>query len=283
MTKRRQILILLAFGLLVAVLYAIISRPREPSYGGHTLSHWVEAYGQTFAHPASVAVGPVDAQNHQEQIQNAQRQIESGQAIRCIGTNAVPYLLAWSAYEEPAWRKKLRQVLNDLPSPFNRIFALGDQRTKHAKFAYDSLRALGPLGKQAIPVLAQRLQAPGSSHARGQVLSALAFIGKDSIPCLQQALTNRETVIRFYALNITSILQSNATPLVPLLIQNLTDPVRSIRATAAGVLGNLELRLDLVVPALKAALKDPDPAVHQAVTKALLKIAPEALTNAPPK
>jgi hypothetical protein len=76
MQKRRVYLILVVV-VLAGVLVAVFRRDREPEYGGKRLSEWVDGYAM--------------------QIRNA----GSNEAIRHIGTNAVPYLLKWIRYETP--------------------------------------------------------------------------------------------------------------------------------------------------------------------------------------
>src|SRR5258707_7368622 len=84
MHKRRVYLILGVVGLvLVGVLAAVFSREREPEYGGKRLSEWVERLPWT----------PEDKPS------------EAEDAIRSIGTNGIPYFLAWIAYEPPLWRQ----------------------------------------------------------------------------------------------------------------------------------------------------------------------------------
>jgi HEAT repeat protein len=113
------------------------------------------------------------------------------------------------------------------------------------------------------------------------------------------------------------VLASNAAPAVPLLIQCLHDVDPEVREMAAASLGRIALEPAQVVPALtnclsvsatpllrvratwalgvyrehaRAAmpsllneLTDPDPDVREAATNALRLIAPEVLTNTPPR
>jgi HEAT repeat protein len=106
---------------------------------------------------------------------------------------------------------------------------------------------------------------------------------------------------------------SNALPAIPLLVDCTTSTNRDLAWRAMRALGRLQLEPDRVVPALITQLNypdynriaavwalrrygsnamsavpfllqrisDPDEGVRMAVTNALMKIAPEVLTNAP--
>src|SRR5260221_13991205 len=84
MRKRRVYLIFWVVGVLLAgTLVAVFTRVREPEYGGKRLSEWAEEL------PWNPEEKPSEAED----------------AIRSIGTNGIPYLLAWIAYEPPIWRQ----------------------------------------------------------------------------------------------------------------------------------------------------------------------------------
>ena len=44
MKTRRRIVLLLACGALVAGVFSLVSRPREPSYNGRCIREWLELY-----------------------------------------------------------------------------------------------------------------------------------------------------------------------------------------------------------------------------------------------
>jgi hypothetical protein len=77
-SRSKRVLLLLLAGGAVWALVAIITREREPSYLGKPLRAWLRE--------ATYGVG--DAGSHDQAIQ----------AIRHMGTNAVPFLLEWIDY-----------------------------------------------------------------------------------------------------------------------------------------------------------------------------------------
>ncbi len=70
---------------------------------------------------------------------------------------------------------------------------------------------------------------------------------------------------------------------VPILTDNLQGPAPEPRATAAYLLSVFGEDGRPAVPALLSLLSDADKSVRTAATNALLKIAPEVLTNTPTK
>src|SRR6266480_1197120 len=94
MRKGWKYLVLIGAGVLVVVglLVCGLFREREPEYGGKRLSEWVQVLG---AHAANGG----DAHLADE-------------AIRHIGTNALPYLLKWLSYETPNWKFKLYEIVD---------------------------------------------------------------------------------------------------------------------------------------------------------------------------
>src|SRR5437762_2441235 len=84
MGKRRKYGLLLGVALVAVGVVVVLSRSGEPAYGGRRLSEWVDGYATRY--PNS----------------------ESDEAIRQIGTNAIPYLLKWIQYETPGWKSALR-------------------------------------------------------------------------------------------------------------------------------------------------------------------------------
>ena len=79
MPKRRLILGILALGFLAALIF-VFTRPREPSYQGRSLSQWMDIY-------------------HQESEPTDFTAEEARTAMRHIGTNGIPLLVAWMQYE----------------------------------------------------------------------------------------------------------------------------------------------------------------------------------------
>ena len=274
------------------MLYVTVSAPREPTYKGKPLSKWVERHASG----------------------NTAEREEATQAIRHIGTNAVPYLMAEIQKPIPTWRVTLfvmAEAFRANPNP-RRLFDV----VSRSAYAGEALSELGPEASSAIPELT-RLANDRTSYAKAATaMGVLAHLGNQGFPPLFALLTSRDPKFRDDAASAMRFQGTNARPAIPLLLQGLSNVSSEVTAAiAAETLGELALDADLVVPALSnalhhprentrwttvyalagfrddprtapaiaIALSDADPDVRKATTNTLRRIAPEYLTNAPAK
>jgi HEAT repeat protein len=274
-------LVIMAFLLVSVTWWLAPERPSEPVYQGLPLSHWT-----TNLYPLGST--------------NTSLVPEAREAIRGIGTNAIPFLLRWIQFKS-ADADKVAIDAND----GRMLLAYG---SAHA------FEALGHLGNGAVPVLARWANSSAPTHNRYLYLQALAGIGPEGLPALLSVMTNRANNARLYAISAVESLGTNAAPAIPTLIALLQDPDHDANFFAASALGGLRLQPQLAVPALQRLLQDgrsqaryvaiislgmfrsearsavpdlmpflndPSHHVRSSATNALRKIAPEVLTNAP--
>jgi HEAT repeat protein len=286
MPRPRAILLLVACGLLAVTGAVMLGHDSEPSYQGRCLSEWVERCYE---------------------LQTTEEQQAAAQAIRKIGTNALPYLLRWMAYEPPPWRVKW---VNEVPPPLHTYLARPLLRASMTPRAFE---ILGSEARAAIPSLAQLVNEPRTNLVPHYAANALARIGRDALPSLLAALTNQQATTRAVVAPEIRYLGTNARSAIPALISLLQDTDLAVAWGAAYSLRELGLEPALVVPALTnslrdprpklrcsaaislrsfshdalpavpallQALSDPDPTVWRAASNALFAIAPQALTNA---
>jgi len=111
-------------GLVACVLVAVLTREREPSYGESGLSEWV----------AICDSGP-------SRVYSADEWDMADDAIRHIGTNSLPLLLAWIDYQPPAWKERLRSIVNTLPNWIQRAtgFLTRERRANKQKKSESAL------------------------------------------------------------------------------------------------------------------------------------------------
>ena len=256
MPKRRHILILLACGL--AAMLWVTFATREPVYRARRLTYWVNQLGD----PSSA------------------HQAEASDAIRHIGTNAVPYLQTWVYFPAtPDWVRSLdhKLAVTGIDLDLCRI-----ARTQGAVLA---CRLLGPDAKGVVQYVERQMYDPELLGPAEEAASLLPKLGREAIPALTRFMTNQDPRLhaRWSAILEVRELGPDAAPLVPILIQCLQDRRTSVAACAARALGNLNLDRPATSVALAKALQDTRTHVREEVTNALRRIAPEYLTNAPPR
>ncbi len=172
MRRRHWWLVVILGGIIFAL--AVCWSPSEPHHGGKPLSSWLKGFDS----------------------ETMTARVESAEAVRQIGTNAVPQLI--SLLRQPAkpseaqWKQKLRVWLAKQSLVKVTILRSPDHRSR----ALAALAALGPKAKCAVPALEGLLQESTPDH---RALLVLAGIGSEARPVLQRALTHKEKNIRLGA------------------------------------------------------------------------------------
>ncbi len=296
MPKRRLIVFPSAVTLLAAAIIMAHIPSREPFYKGKRLSEWARAY----------------AANTLTTKPDTSEQRQARDAIRQIGTNAIPDLLKWINYEQPVWKTTWYPKINPLLQKLNPNWPMWDDKRLGAEDAICAFEVLGPKAAGAIPELSRMVNETRAPETSWRAARALAFLGDGALHPLLSALTNRQPTIRLFAASAMEHFQSDSRPAAPVLFQLLKDQYEPVAAHAARTLGKLKLEPDLSVSALITSLRDsrvtvrefaaialgaygeqarlPVPALltltsdldlpaRLTATNALLKILPEALTN----
>jgi hypothetical protein len=202
---------------------------------------------------------------------------EAEDAIRSIGTNAIPHLVRWIDYKTPAWKVKLYGMANPVLKRLNSDWVLHDELANIHGSGHIGFAILGQEGAPAIPALSEMMK-------QGNLLAAasLGYIGRDALPVIMAGLTNKDPEVRANSLLYgIAELGTNARPAVPLLIGRLKDADRGERFRAVTVLGHLRLQPETVVPALIESLRDPDAIVRQAAAASLGRYQREAISAVP--
>ncbi len=154
-------LVLLAAGVIcaVAVLWS-----REPRYGGRALSTWL---------------ADLD-------IDSRHSELKATEAVRAIGTNALPWLAKMLCADEPAWKRVL--IAFNAKQGFIRV-----RVTPASVIRYRAVRGYGVLAggaKDSVPELIRILETETSPHVRACAAMALGSIGREAkaaLPALGKA------------------------------------------------------------------------------------------------
>jgi len=187
--KRRRVIVVLLACIVAAVVVAVVwPREREPEYGGKKLSEWLLQY---------------QAQYHIDGYYDTPELHEAEDAVRHIGTNALPSLLRWVRYEQPAWRDKLLWLMEKMPRALQNDSLMHKLHPYHAErpdwLALAGFEILGPRASPAVPELARLVNDRNASRAmscliairepaREALKTSAAFTSPD--PSVRKAATN---------------------------------------------------------------------------------------------
>lgn len=148
---------------LVGLLVCWWLPPNEPAYKGKKLSVWLD---ELQALPQADQANPRTPQV---------------QAVRAIGTNAIPWLIQeMGRHPTAGWRWRVNQVLEK-----QKLIGYRLPYRNHPFRAEVGFRALGEVGEPAIPAILAFVEKYPDIVPR-----TLAAIGRPAIPALQNCLTN---------------------------------------------------------------------------------------------
>lgn len=230
--------LLLAFAAVAGL--AIFHRP-EPQYQGRRLSDWLQQYNQ---------------------IQDLSQFSPIDEAIRAIGTNAVPRLLSdIQRGASPSNSQKF--VARWCPRwVWLRSLVFGeDTRSAPALMAF---RALGSEAKPALPGLKKLLE---DSQTMDMAAQGFFFIGPGSIPTLEDACRCTNIMVRVKAALMVAKLKSS--------LRNMfgyswhKSPLTGGPLLSVGDASSIEGEQEMI-DALAEGLQNPDPAIRRANAEAVL-------------
>jgi hypothetical protein len=216
----------------VAITIGEALRDREPRCKGKSLGAWLhEAYTQYNGHGRPYG--------------------EAVEAIKQIGTNAIPFLLTGLRYETPQWQHNL---ISTIP-PLRPLQFRENERPEEALLGF---HILGEQAKGTIPELTRALAGTNRALAYN-ACCALGWIGKDSIPVLLDCLTNRTAYTNGVALSVLlspawEALGPAASTTLSVLLAHLDDKDIQVARASTGLLGTFaenQIGADaIIIPAL---------------------------------
>lgn len=213
---------------------------------------------------------------------------EVADAVRAIGTNALPILIKWVEFQVPAWRYKVMRLYTKarlLPYKSALANILGDdkqlQRSYNSVFAF---RVLGADASAAVPELS-RFVTNAHNYDRRSAALALAYIGgREALPPLLAAVQEKTTPDLHRAMIAGAIPHLNyrgaeLTNAVPVMIACLQETNQFVPSLAASALGTFLIQPEQCVPALTKAVGSTDYRVRRNAIRSLGKFGLDA-TNA---
>lgn len=230
----------------------------EPQFKGKSLSEWLAIY---------MRYGRRDAQGE-----------EAYAAVKEIGTNALPILVADLHWKPPAWNRMVIGAVSPWPSASRRVqrfFWESDRRLR----AHLGIFILGADAAPAVPELVRSLVDPEASEPQ---IFALGAIGQPAWAQLMVTLTTRTNSmgVRIAAIYALGEMGTNASDSINVLIDCLRE-TPGIDAWAAWALVRVAVDPETVIPALTNALQSPTVALRRAAANSLYELGGGAESAAP--
>lgn len=253
--------------------------PPEPVYRGKTLSAWLDdrratPYGAVVLSDEAVA------------------------AVRAIGPEAIPTLLAWLRATDSSISRNAKILLE---WRLNLPLRVPTNQEKRQRAMY-GFRALGPAGKSAFPALVAIALSSPDEWQRGDAINSLTESDAETMRRLAGGLKSPDRAVRLRAIHALGCIRIAPDEVcLPALEGILNDPdpqVRAeaanrvalfhhqlracaaclvhrdpkVRASAAQVVEGYRTRARRFLPALEAAAHDADPRVRDAVAEAIRQV-----------
>jgi hypothetical protein len=242
----------------------LLSHDSQPSYGGYTLSEWLDEYYVV----------------SRDDINNDSPKTEAYYALRAIGTNALPTLLRWVAHEPTEPSQQLQRLVRKLPNPIYQSRFIQDflMRDRRPNFWHQGFLILGPQANGAVPELTRLMRSSKAQDDGFSAALALAYIGPAGLAPLEAAAADTHARCRISAISALGDMGANALPAVPLLIQSLDSTNPEVSGMAASALQCLQIRDALpleTMPSLVPALHSPDALTRVRIAEMLAKFSPE--------
>ncbi|MBM3835002.1 MAG: hypothetical protein FJ403_17355 [Verrucomicrobia bacterium] len=244
-----------------AVLFLVAAYAyREPSYQRRTLTSWLADLT-----PGGMPESP--------------KNVAAGEAVRQIGSDAIPYLLDDLVVRESRLRTLARNLLTKQKLIPVKIAVPGE----HLDRGVRGFEALGEIGLPALPELQKLLP-----HYPGFVPRALAGIGPSALPAITNALCHTNPFVRWNmavglanAVYRNNISHEQASIAVPFLVNNLSDTNDNGKIHAVMGLKAIARMPEISVPRLTALLTEQSSPVQREAAEALGSFGADAKSSAP--
>ena len=263
-TRWSVVVVLLLVAVLAALLFWPAAGSREPIYEGRTLTSWLDH------HVASTAADPP---------YNSPGWKKANEALRAIGTNAIPTLLEMIRAKDPPLTllKLLRLAERYRWTGIKHRSAMW--RNEEAEYAFEVLNTNAVSAVPGLIKIYEEDRSPSSQRCAALALGSIGRGAQAALPVLIKrfAHTNRE--VRFYAVSAVMDIGGEPAVVVPALTSALKDSSVNVRWNALSGLSRLGSRARPAVPEILKMLNDPGmvgtSSITQQVATTLWRIAPE--------
>jgi len=188
---------------------------------------------------------------------------EAKEAIRHMGTNALPWLVKWIRYEPASWRRKLS--ITKLPAWLRSsrvmVWLVNDAAIFRKENAINCIRYLGADAAPAIPILVRCLRDSNRmiTYAAAEALGVLAIEPYFALPALTNALEAPNTRLRRTAARAIGQFGDLARSALPSLLKAINDSDLRVREEAANAIAQIAPdKGEAAIPELTKLLNDPE-------------------------
>ena len=322
----RKTVAIAALGLIAGALGFIAwKRHGEPRYQGKTTAEWFQQFrsqglrtppGQTIVIRTSLGVRivtsigpPFYPPSYSPSASDTARN-----ALRQLGTNAVPYLSAQVRRRDGIWERVYPRTLGKLPLSVQKaLHGPPSPRDLIRRDAAEAISALGANGVGAVPALLQALRycEPMSEDTilstlrrldyrsqdadeliefltrKGQysraikTASSLYIVTPETGRCLLQSLSSTKVLDRQLCVYFLGYFARHASVVLPGLTGALKDPSRDVRLAAARMLEEFGVAATPAMPVLAEALRSDDSELRYLSARALEAMGTNAFPAVP--
>jgi hypothetical protein len=247
----RPILLVAIIASIAAIVAIAWPKNEEPVYRGKKLGEWLNVYCRP--------------------MHKGDNKREAEDAVRQIGTNAIPWVLKWIGKHPPAWSRAVGDLRASW-SPANRVInALQKRPLQISQKRWDAAIAfqiLGPSAINAVPALANMLDDdnPGRHWPLDRwppPAYALSQIGDAGIKPLLDWVSDPRSLARNEQ-GVTSTIQclgqvagngTNSDRIVSILVEGMRSSNQGVAFSSALALSGMELDPSTVVETLRIAAR----------------------------
>jgi HEAT repeat protein len=226
-----------------------------------------------------------------DNVRLVERAIDTLGVIGPDSAEAVPRLVEILKGDDPsragAAAIALARILPADAEPLNDVVTVLIQslKSRQSSVRGDAARALGMIGPQALPALAELIRgSTADPEAAASAEIALEWMGptaEPAVPVLIDALQSPKERVAIHAAGALGAVGPAASNAVPALRKALASKIATIRAHTASALGDIGPAGSDAVNDLILALKDPDEHVRREAAQALGKMGPAARAAVP--
>lgn len=201
------------------------------------------------------------------------------EAIRQIGTNAIPFLVAEVTRNDPRTLIKLKNFLRN-HTRFGTA-GLSNRIEKQKILRHQAALGLAALGPDAKPALPELMKAFHTSYHTKQVTISIAAIEPEGWIELTKAITNSNESLALHGIWGLGMHRAAVPGTIDALLHTLTNSSSTLIDISAWALGEIRQEPERVVPALISALDSPSADLRRQAVSSLGKFRSQAESAIP--